>query len=296
MTKSIDHCILLTDDLPATRDQFLNLGFNVLPIEKHIEFGSANAVVIFPHSYLELLDLGDSPLVLRDAYQPRLAAGPGLCHVSLTAQSLETEAARLNALGYTADPPMNARRKVWMPDGTQAETDSSSMYNWKNPHPYLSLFFSEHRKPETIFIDGHTAHPNQAVETMRIVSVSTNPAADRDYYEASADGLAHDIPGGFRLDGFRGDAIEVLDADTVRTRYAPQLRDLDLADLGGFPIALHLSSADLDATRAVLLAAGTRFTDQEEHLILSREAAAGCLIVFEPMRPTTKHASAGGEI
>ncbi|MFK7763362.1 MAG: VOC family protein [Roseobacter sp.] len=286
MAKSIDHYILLTDDLPAARDQYLKLGFNVLPIEKHIEFGSANAVVIFPNSYLELLDLGNSPPVLRDAYAPRLSAGPGLCHVSLTAQSLRAEAIRLAGHGYTADPPLNARRKVVMPDGSQAETDSSSMYNWRSERPYLSLFFSEHRKPETIFIEGHNVHENGVLDTVRIVSASVDPDADLTYYEASADGQAvRNGQGGFQLIGFRGDVIEVLSPEAICARYRPLIDDLKLGDLGGFPVALHYSVSDIVATRAYLSAAEVGFTEQDAHLILSRESAMGCLIVFEPANP-----------
>lgn len=283
MAKSIDHYILLTDDLPAARNQYIKLGFNVLPIEKHIEFGSANAVVIFPHSYLELLDLGRSPPVLRDTYLPRLSAGPGLCHVSLTAESLRAEATRLAGHGYTTDPALNARRKVLMPDGTQAETDSSSMYNWKAERPYLSLFFSEHRKPETIFIEGHTAHANGVLDTVRIVSVSADPDKDLPYYEASADSQAVQCGrSGFRLTGDRGDMIEVLSPEAIRARYQPLMDDLDIGDLGGFPVALHYTVTDIAVTRAYLHAAGVGFTEQDARLILSRESAVGCLIVFEP--------------
>src|SRR6056297_1550392 len=183
--KSIDHYLAMVPDQEASRDSFLKLGFNVRPTAEHIELGSSNAVVIFPNSYLELLYCEHSKPLLKDLYYSRFDAGPGLAHVSLTADSLAAERERLIALGHTPGLEGNARRKVILPDGTESETDSSFLYNWHEDERFLSLFYSEHRIPDMIFIEGHTHHPNGARELAGITSVSRDPGAVLDYYRDS---------------------------------------------------------------------------------------------------------------
>ena len=283
MRKSIDHYVSIVDDLDAARDAYLRLGFNVRPPALHVKLGSSNCVVIFPDTYLELIHIGDAPAWLADAYLPRLEAGPGLCHVSLTAHRLNEEHERMAALGYAADPPASASRKVIMPDGREDQTDSNFMYNWKPERRYVSLFFSEHLKPETIFITGHAHHPNGVFDTKRIVAVSEEPAADRPYYEDSYGHPAEQANNdGFVMPGGRGDAVEVLTPEAAQRRYAPLLDDLDLAGLGGFPVALHLSVHDIAATRAYLADAGVEFTELASGLAISRSDGVGNIIVFEP--------------
>ena len=283
MKKSIDHYVSIVEDLPAARDAYLRLGFNVRPIAQHIELGSSNCVIIFPNTYIELIHIGDAPPWLADAYLPRLAAGPGLCHVSLTADKLADEAARLKGLGHVPDEEGNARRKVILPDGSEGETDSSFLYNWKDARRYLSLFYSEHRIPDMIFIEGHTHHPNGAIDTARIVGVSEDPGTDLGYYQQS---YGHDAESagadGFVMRGGRGEAIEVLTPDAARARYSPLLDDLDLGGLGGFPVALHFGVPDLAATRALLTAAGVAMQEIGGAVAVPRSAAQGNIIVFEP--------------
>lgn len=283
MTKSIDHYVSIVDDLDAARNAYLRMGFNVRPVARHVKLGSSNCVIIFPDTYLELIHIGDAPAWLADAYLPRLVAGSGLCHVSLTARRLAEEHDRLAALGYSADAPGSASRKVIMPDGSEDQTDSNFMYNWKPQRRYLSLFFSEHLKPDTIFIEGHTHHPNGAIETARIVGVSDDPLADLKYYEDSYAHAAesHDS-NGFVMRGGRGDAVEVLSVDAAKARYVPLLDGLDLAGLGGFPVAMHYAVHDIDATRAYLAGQGLPMTQIGTGIAVSRDYAEGAIIVFEP--------------
>jgi hypothetical protein len=280
--KSIDHYVALVEDQEASRAAFLRLGFNVRPTAKHIELGSTNAVVIFPNSYLELLCLDGAREDLRVQYIDRLKAGPGLCHVSLTADSLAAEHARLTALGYTPGPEGNARRKVILPGGAEGETDSSFLYNWKTPHRFLSLFFSEHRKRDMIFIEGHTHHPNGAIDTARIVGVSEDPALDLDYYAQSWGQPAEDrAPAGFLMRGGRGDIVEVLTPAAAQSRYGAALDGPGLGGLGGLPVALHFGTRDLAATRALLVDNGVPVVEAAGGIAVPRAEAEGMVVVFE---------------
>ena len=279
--KSIDHYVLMVHDLERARQAYLKLGFNVRPAARHIEFGSSNAVVILADTYLELIDLGQAIPLLRDQYIDRFECGPGLAHVSLTAGSLADERTRLEAFGYMPGPEGNARRRVILPDGSEDETDSSFLYNWKTPHRFLSLFFSEHRKPDAIFIKGHTDHGNGVTRLAGITCLSDDPSRDIGYYEQSYGHAAEPLGGGFLMRGGRGDRMAVLDRGSVLDQFGGALGDLDTGRLGGFPVALHYAVADRNETRAYLDAAGVPLVDCKAGLTVPARAAEGCAIVFE---------------
>jgi hypothetical protein len=282
--KSIDHYLAMVPDQEAARDTFLKLGFNVRPTAAHIELGSSNAVVIFPNSYLELLYCENAKAVLKDLYYSRFDAGPGLAHVSLTAASLAEERARITAMGYTAGLEGNARRKVILPDGREGETDSSFLYNWHENERFMSLFFSEHRIPDMIFIEGHTHHPNGAQDLAGITSVSRDPDALLDYYRDSWEGEPEWCDSrGFGMRGFRGDFMNVLTAAAVRDQFAgvDLSSALDIGPVGGFPVALHFGVTDLAATGAYLSQAGVTAHSIAQGLVVPPSEAENLMIVFQ---------------
>lgn len=277
--KSIDHYVQTVPDQEAARNRFLRLGFNVRPTARHIELGSTNAVIIFPNTYLELLHLDNATSVLRDQYAAR---GYGLAHVSLTSDSLDDEWKRLEGMGYAPGPEGNARRKVILPDGAEGETDSSFLYNWKSPNRFLSLFHSEHRIPEMIFIKGHTDHPNGALDTARIVGISEAPGNDLDYYQKVYGHAAENEDAtGFAMRGGRGDLMEILTPDAARDRYGVLLDGLWPHDAGGVQVALHLSVRDRAATRDYLAAQGIGTVDLEQGVAVAPADAEGVILVFE---------------
>ena len=282
--KSIDHYVSMIHDQEAAREAYLRLGFNVRPTAQHVELGSSNAVVIFPNTYLELLYSEHAIPVLKELYYSRFDAGPGLAHVSLTADSLDEERARIMAMGYTPGLEGNARRKVILPDGTEGETHSSFLYNWHEDERFLSLFYSEHRIPDMIFIEGHTHHPNGARDTVGITCVSRDPSAVMDYYRDSWGGApAWSDARGFGMRGFRGDFMDVLTVDAVRDRFAgvdlEQVLNID--PVGGYPVALHFGVDDLQATDAYLSQAGVTVHRADKALMVDPKEAENTIIVFQ---------------
>ena len=73
-------------------------------------------------TYYEIVaDLDKSIPLLRDKMMPRFQCGDGMAIVSLTSDDLPGDRAAIEALGLVADPIINARRKVPMPDGSTDE-------------------------------------------------------------------------------------------------------------------------------------------------------------------------------
>jgi hypothetical protein len=280
--KSLDHFVHLVHDLEAARAAWSRLGFHVRPAAKHIEIGSSNAVVMFERTYNELLSIEHAEPGLHGQYVGRFAGGEGLAHVSLTADRLAEERSRLAGLGHTPGPEGNARRAITRPDGSADETDSSFLYNWQSAHRWNSLFFSEHRKPDAIFIPEYVDHANGARDVARLVWLSADPAADlpyfRDTWAQAPERMADD---GFAFRGARGDISEVLTERAVRARYGALAGEAEPEAPGGYPVAMHFRVSDRATTRAFFDRARVETIDVGEGIGVAAADACGAVLVFE---------------
>lgn len=281
--RTLDHFLILIDDLPAAADTYSRLGFHVRPIAQHLSIGSANCIIHLGHTYLELFWLGQAPQALQDQYRPRLQAGPGLTHVCVHSDSLEADTPALKAAGVNPSPPLNARRKITRPDGREDETASASMYMWRDEHRYLSIFRSFHGKPDTIFIPEYVNHANGAREVKRCVFQSEDPAADIAYFQTLYGGPASDRTlDGFRMTGPRGEVSEVITPAAAAARYgAAAMPAAGLGSLGALPLALHYAVDSIDACRQHLRGAAVPFAEPADAIVVSADAACGVLTVFE---------------
>ena len=281
--KSLDHFVLLTEQLEDAASDWARLGFDVRPVARHIELNTANCVIHFESTYLELGWLTNGPPAVSGPYLDRLQCGDGLAHVSLTSDDLEQEQARLAALGVAFDPIYSARRKVIMPDGSENETASNFFYLWRDSGRYRSLFFSEHLKPETIFIPEYEKHPNTAIDVTRLVYWSRDPDADRAHFSklfgCDAETVSAD---GFTIRGGRGEVTEVLTIEGAQRRYAGFLPVDDPTPLSGFAVALHFGVRSAEECAAALRAGGVRFDSFNGGWIVDGRDARGCTVVFEP--------------
>lgn len=226
--KALDHFVHTINNFEKAVGTIKNLGFNVLPKAQHLELGSANCVIQFNKTYYELVDLSNGLDWLVAPYQQRMEYGEGLTHVSLNSANLEEDRAHLSLAGLHPDEIISARRKILMPDGTENETDSDCFYVWRKDNPYLSLFVSIHKKPETIFIPEYQEHPNGVLDIKKIVFHTTLLEADKAYFKTHY-GKEPDIldEEGFAMVGARGDISEVLTTSKFKREYG-QLAHIDL--------------------------------------------------------------------
>ncbi|EED34371.1 conserved hypothetical protein [Luminiphilus syltensis NOR5-1B] len=275
----------LVRDADAAAAVYERLGFHVRPLAEHKDIGSRNRVVHFGHTYLEFADFEGAREDVAGPYTDRFQLGEGLAHVSLTSDRLEDDRARLEAVGMQPYPILSARRRITLPDGSFGETASRCFYLWREDNRYLSLFFSDHPKPDMIFIPEFVRHDNGASEVSRCVYMSTTLAADRDYFsrcfgsepvEEASERIAWQGP--------RGDLTEVLSPAAAQVRYGDLLHLSTPEPLPGIGIALHYRVADIERCRAVLEAGGLAVRKLDEGAIgVAAEDAVGCIAVFESL-------------
>ena len=79
--ENIDHPVIATADLDATRQQFERLGFTVPPRGSHIEWGTGNLCIMFPDDYIEVRGILDTEKFTMHLDTHLEKHGEGLMHV-----------------------------------------------------------------------------------------------------------------------------------------------------------------------------------------------------------------------
>lgn len=279
--QSLDHFAISVLDVDAAGGTFERLGFQTLPLMRHIELGTANRVIQLHDTYFEVVGhFEGAPAFLRDHMMPRYAVGEGLSIVSLTCSNLEREHARIAASQWQPGPIVNARRRITLPGGVQDETDSSVFYVWRPGRLYSTLFFTVHSKPETIWVPACQEHPNTARRVRTLTYFSADPRQEIEYVQTMLGARpTRNDPDRVVFQTLRGEHIEFLSAGQVRERFA------DLApSLSGpepvFGIGLTIEVDDLSRCIAALESNEVPFERGGENVIVPASQAHGVVLTF----------------
>lgn len=279
--RCLDHFVISVRDLNLAAQAYERLGFQVLPVMRHLEIGTCNRVFQLEGTYVELIaDLERAPPPLRDRMMPRFLCGEGLAIVSLTAEDLLVEHARLSAAGMEPAPIINARRRITMPDGSTEETDSHCFYVWRDDRTFGSLFLSKHYKPSTIWVAEYQRHPNGAIRVLDLVYASNDLAADVDYFARMVGSPATAGERGwvmFRTP--RNERIFLLASEQLETRFGAAAPEWSGA-LPIYGVGLRYQVRDLDQCRQLLRAGGVTFLDDADTLSVPAAEAAGVVTEF----------------
>lgn len=279
--RALDHFVVAVHDAQQAGTRYQRLGFQMLPLMRHIELGSCNRIFQLEHTYFELLgDIDRATPAIRSTFGARFAGGEGLALVSLTSDDVRKDFARMQQLGLKPLPLMNARRSLTMPDGSEAQTNSEVCYVIRAGRTAASLFTSQHHKPETIFVPGYRNHANTCRRVESITYVSDDLALDAGFFAhvLSAQPI-HAAPERVVFRTGRAEIIEFITAAGLPHRlgdlapaYCPQLR--------AYPVAVTLAVAGLSTCRNVLRANGVRFQDTPVMLRVGAEDACGVVLEF----------------
>lgn len=276
--RSLDHFVIATRDVEAAGAQYERLGFQVMPQMRHVEIGTCNRVFQLQDTYVELLgDIERAPEHLRRKVVDRFHCGEGLTLVSLTSSDLPGDREILEAAGLNPEPIINARRKVRMPEGHFDETDSRCVYTW-NSQPSMSLFLSQHYKPQVIWSAAYQVHPNTATRITKLTYVAQDPGAFTGYFSAMlGSSPMHDKDGAVTYLTKRGETVELLTPAKLRAKFGEFQPCTKLAAYG---IGLEIAVADLAACRGILLRNGIPCIAAGRRVIAHPDAAAGTILEF----------------
>lgn len=284
--RHLDHFVFVPKDLDAAAKTYERLGFQVLPKMRHLDFGSCNQVIQLGDNYLEFL--GDLDLIEasehRKFYTHRRDLGAGLSNFSYSSEALDAERERLMALAVSCDPKKSASRFVVMPDGSQQTTQSNFFYTHNDAAPYQSPFFSEHLKPETIFVPKYQIHPNGALSVTGAICASLDPARDAAYLAKLGNAVEKSVAAGsYTINLSRGHMATVLSQGALFQTYG------DAAsfnpDTKGCVVGLEIAIESQSHLAALLRGAGIEFhllsANGGERLCVSAQSACGVMLLFK---------------
>lgn len=282
--KTQDHYVINNLDLEASKKNYEKLGFHVRPIAEHVKIGSRNCVIHFPNTYYELIDVAKSDNELVAIYKEFLKIGEGIASFAINSLDLEKSIRWAKDNSLDPEPILNATRQITRPDGSQDFTNSSSFYIWQTRNPLVSVFFSEHKKPDTIFIPEYEQHPNGVIDVTKIVFMSQAPELDQHYFETVFQvKFTGSTVQGFSITGPRSEVCEVRTYEAAIAEYGPYMGVQDPTPFKGKGIAVHFSVKELSETKRYLSEQGIEFDDRESKLIVSAKDTHGYAMVFEPV-------------
>jgi hypothetical protein len=280
--RSFDHFVIAPRNAQDAGLQYEDMGFQVLPLQRHIEIGSCNRLFQLEQTYIEFVgDLDKSLPLLRDRMMPRFSCGEGLALTSLNSSNLEQDREYLQHDGFHPDPIINARRTIELPGGLVDETDSRCFYNWYEDHPYMTLFFSRHHKPHTIWIPEYTVHPNTALRVIQQTLLFSTPRKAIPYYRAMLRAGPSSITDDrveFRT--ARDESLEIISPKLLGERYG-DLAPVDCPSISGYGISLRYGVRDLNMCRRTLSASDIPFAECGGMLRVGAERGAGVVTEFE---------------
>lgn len=282
-SRSLDHFVICVGDIETSAEAWRRMGFRVMPVMQHVEIGTSNVIVQFHDTYLELI--GDfehcrfAPLV--DRMRPWLDLGEDVYwQTSITAKVLEDEIAPLQAKGLNPQPIASAARRVRLTEGGWDQTDSRSFYTFNERNIHASLFMSDHRKPEAIWMPGWQCHPNTTTRVLGISYLARDVAEDA-HYLAAMFGAEPDKRSGDRL-AFRtprGEFFEVCRESSEAVPGAQPLQPGVGARGAGFTIAVD----SLERCRWALRDGGVPHRRVNQGLVVPANHGCGMAIHFREL-------------
>ncbi len=263
VARPLDHVVVAVLDLSQAGDLWSALGFQVSPIMRHLALGSANRLVGFGSTYIELLGrIEDMIPPHRERWMARFAYGEGLTSFAFRSEDLVADRAALIESGVAMTEIGSARRAVDMPDGSTAETDSDFAYLESTASPFPPPFLVMHKRPETIFIPAFAIHPNTALDIVGVTFLSADPDKDRATFACLSAGPA---------------PIEFLHDEAAAACFGAVAPPL--ARGAGYGIGLTIAVASLAACRANIQP-GIAVVESDGALLVPASAATGLFLRF----------------
>ena len=165
----IDHPVIGVRDMKEARATYERLGFTVPPRGSHIEWGTGNWCIMFPHNYLELRGIID-PSRYTHNLDEFLAQREGLMGIAFGTNDAHSAYLALEDLDLHLVEPGLLTRNFELPDGNVKPRFRIVFIPEDELPGLMAPLLIEHLSPELIRLPEFLKHPNT---TRGILSVTT---------------------------------------------------------------------------------------------------------------------------
>ena len=272
----VDHPVIAVHDLERTREQYKKLGFVVPPSGRHQEWGTANVCIMFANDYLEIRGVGD-PNKFLAGLDKFLLHGEGLSGVAFNAKSAKASYQAGIEAGLGIEPPRHLNRKLVVGSQTLELHFETVMLS---PDLYPGLTHAnlcEHLSPHELRQPGWLAHPNGALEFVRLVGVVKDFEAAESAYKRllGADNVKRES------DRLWLDFGEGADVELITHAEAKQRGDAQSGRGDAYIASACIRVADLDTAARIFDSNGIRYRQIQETLSVAPDDACGAHLYFK---------------
>lgn len=223
----LEHPLVVADSIDTLAERYRSLGFAPTGRGFH-PWGTANHLVLFPDSFIELLGIADEDLLDEPSetgfrfgrfIARALGRNEGVAMLALHSDNIAADTEALAARGLEPDGLVNFRRAVTLPDGTNDEAAFSLAMLIDEDRPRLSHFLCQQHCPEFVWVPEWMDHPNGALAITRITYAVGEPfALWSRFKQIWGESALTDVDGGFSVTTPGGELL-VLDRMTIESRY-----------------------------------------------------------------------------
>ena len=266
--ENIDHPVIASSDLDATRAQFERLGFTVPPRGSHIEWGTGNLCIMFPEDYLEVRGIIDAERFTMHLDEHLEKHGEGLMGVAFGTSDVDASYAQALEAGINAGELRSLRRNFEHPEGWTQPSFRLFAPDANDIEGLMHVVIIEHLTPELIRRPDFLEHPNGClgINEMRGTIDNVDRVAGKmrrllghDAVTESPDGIVLTVPSGQRI-------------------------RLDKAETAGL-LSMTLRVADLDRTERLFIDNDVAFVRDGDEISISPNDACGTALRFTEAAP-----------
>uniref|UniRef100_Q07NE6 Glyoxalase-like domain-containing protein n=1 Tax=Rhodopseudomonas palustris (strain BisA53) TaxID=316055 RepID=Q07NE6_RHOP5 len=287
MSRGLDHIVHAVYDLDAAAAFYARAGFSVGMRNQH-PWGTHNRIVQLQDSYIEILCVAEPDNILPHAarafsfgafQRDFLATGQGLSMLLMQSHDAQSDARAFAAAGFGDFDALDFAREGRLPDGSSVKLAFSLAFAVDPASKRAEFGTCQHHHPENFWNADLQRHANGAIRVEAVMLVADNPSDHHIFLGALTDvrdlhssslGVAARTTGG---------AVEILEPVTFHDEFGVSLE----AEGQGMAFAgLRIAVDDIDATAALLQAAGVGFAHRGGRLVLPPAEAFGATLVFAP--------------
>lgn len=277
--RGIDHVVLPARDLDAAVALYRRMGFQVGARNRH-PWGTENHIVQLEGCFLELIGIGAGVEVPPHgprrfsfgAHVRQNLAGEGMSMLALDSGDAVADAARFAAAGIGDFEPFHFERIGRTPDGSERKVAFSLAFAETAAGP--GFFTCQHHYPQNFWNAAFRIHGNAATAIAGVSLIDQDALGWQTFLEAFC-GRPADLS---------EDRIEsVLDRGMI-TVMQPKAFDAVTGEPPPPPCrfaAVHLLTASLATTAALLAAAGIEHRRHAGRIVVPAAIAQGVVLTFE---------------
>jgi len=262
--ENIDHPVIASRDLDATRAQFERLGFTVPPRGSHIEWGTGNLCIMFPDDYVEVRGIIDASRFTMHLDTHLEKHGEGLMGVAFGTSDVKASHAEAMANGINTGELRQLRRNFEHPAGWTQPSFELYAPDADDIEGLMHVVVIQHLTPELIRRPDFLEHPNGCFGVSEMSGTIENVSS-------CATKMRH-------LLGH--EAVAESDDRVVLTVPSGQSIRLDKADSSGLS-SMTMRVKDLAIAATLFRANGIVFErDDRGFIVVSPQYACGTTFVF----------------